>query len=102
MYKGKLAKDVQQQWWSDVVLPNEWRDKYNDTVEEYLETQGLEPEDLHANVETCKTLIPYLGPKIAEWDKFPVKFFLVANYPAHKALLNTVMHKLDSLVKEKA
>ena len=61
-----------------------------------------EPEDLPATVETCKTLIPYVGHKDERWQNFPLKFFLVNSYAAHKTFYNVVVSKIDSLVREKA
>jgi hypothetical protein len=64
MSRDKLAKNYEKEWWHEPFVSKDWRDIYHETISEYLNKNGYEPEDLPPSVETCKILIPYLGDKI--------------------------------------
>ena len=69
---------------------------------EYLIDNQLDAENIEVTVEFCRTLIPHIATKVPIWCRFPVGFFLINTYPAHKSLYNSIMHKIDSIKRENA
>ena len=93
------AKEVEKPFWKDEAS-EEWKAIYHQAVEDYLESEILEPKDLGASILTCKLLIPKIADKISEWKTFPKQFFNVNEYTGHRNLFDCVRNKLSSLVKE--
>ena len=46
MNKTPEVKKYYQEWWDNVLLSEEWRAHYHQTVVDYLEAEEKEPEDL--------------------------------------------------------
>ena len=93
----KGGTPTKNDWW-DSKPDNDMKLRWQEAVEDYLDSYDTDAEHVSFSMDLVKKMIPSMAVRDVRWKKFPKDQFDIQRYKSHRQLYDTIRNKLDSLV----